>query len=158
MRLACLILLSAMIVTLAGAAEAQIGKITIPPPKEEVKESPKESPNESPAVAVETKKIPVVTLTFNKRRVYFQRELRQALGNSESRGAGAGYEVVSKVKPGLTREKNLRLNVSTESNLNDVVLEMQKLGVPGSRISVRSETDDTVNGQVIEIYRNPLAN
>jgi len=96
---------------------------------------------------------PLLVVTFNQRHVYFDRELREAVGTAEARQAGATYVVISTVPTdeGVGKSRVSHLNKAYAGNLDAVLKVMQDAGIPSGRIQVSTESSADVTAQEVSI-------
>jgi len=96
---------------------------------------------------------PLLTITFNQRHVYFDRQLREAIDNTETRQAGATYVVVSTVPidTGTGRTHVAYRNDTYGSNVDNVLKVMQDAGIPLGRIQFSTQSSDDVTAQEVSV-------
>lgn len=122
----------------ARAAIGEIGSPVVPGNAPEKQAEPEKTPDiEKPVLE---KQKPIAVFRFDSNRVYFERVLRQAIGEAEAANAGTAYEVISYVPSSQSGSKieNRHINEKASRNLRDVVSEMHRLGVNSSRINVQT--------------------
>ncbi|MBY0408128.1 MAG: hypothetical protein K2Q01_10585 [Rickettsiales bacterium] len=97
---------------------------------------------------------PSLVIQFNKRRVFFDRELRHMLEASERGKRAVHYSIISEI-PAATGNghRNGRLTDTYEENIDKVMQRFAEMGVQPSRISVTSRPSETATAQTVRIYQ-----
>jgi hypothetical protein len=141
----------------AFPAYAQISQVTEPldrsaPVKKPVKEIKPATAAPEPVVVQPAPRVPLLTIKFDRRHVYFEKSLRQAISGVENTRAGTSYDVVSTIPVGATREQNQRFNRNAGGNLDAVLMALNELGVGSARVHISTVSSDKVTAQEIAIF------
>ena len=161
------VIMSALFALLCTAAHADIGKIggraigkigspvvpsNMPKSKGEKKDAQDEEGENETQENVEA--TPLLSITFNQRRINFGRLLDQAIVNQERENPGSNYEVISRVSSPKGGASNVnRLNQVYSRNLGTVIQRMNKIGITSDRIRSSTQYNTDNSPQEITVFR-----
>ena len=97
---------------------------------------------------------PLMIIRFNQPRVYFKRSLYKAVSRAVEAKPSVIFDVVSWVPEATARDtrRQALYTKRTQQNVQRVINEMVKLGVPRNRFRVSWEKDPYVRAQEVHIY------
>ncbi len=95
-------------------------------------------------------------INFSKGRVYYERALGQGVVAAERTKPDVVYNVVSHTPPeGADEAENARMKETAQRNLNSVLMQLRRRGIPEDRIRVTNEPNnpDMPDGPVEDISK-----
>lgn len=107
----------------------------------------------APTPAADTQSVALLTIRFNQPHVYYESALTSAVQQAEQAHPGIIYEVLSTV-PDLSvlpADQKTKLESRAKDNLRNIVVKMQQLGIPASRIRI-AEQIMRIRSQEVQIF------
>lgn len=145
------LLVSSVVFAVPAIAEDAPAEQVATPAAEAPAEQAATPTEEAPAAAASSEsntQDALVTIRFNKKRVYFERSLRQAITAAENTRAGVHYSILSRVPGNIDAHGEQK----AKEQLADVLKVMLKNGVMQSRIQARMETSPDVTSHEVQIF------
>ena len=104
-------------------------------------------------VANDAASFALLTVRFNQPHVYYDDALAQAVNQAEKAKPDVNYDVLSNMPnlSSLSPEQQEKLSKRGQSNLRNVVIKMQQMGVPPERIRVADQTL-ALRSQEIQVF------
>lgn len=125
-------------------------------------EAPEPAAKPTPAPAAPAVPVPsnatvgsasLLTIRFNQPHVYYDDALANAVKLAENTKSGVVYDVLSTVPDlsSLPVDQQEKLANRAKENLRNVVMKMQQLGIPASRINIADQTV-RIRSQEIQLF------
>lgn len=106
-----------------------------------------------PASAENKDRVPLLVISFNQKRVNFDRALTQAVAVNEKSAPGTVYEIVAMIpNTSGSAVQATRVNETYAANLAAVMDRLQEAGISPDRIRTSTSYKDDVVGEDIYIY------